>query len=85
MLNDLDLRCFFICEEREQLYRTIDQRCDDMLQAGLFGEVAELLLKDQLTTDSMGAKAIGYRQTIEYLLRNPAKNGDAQAFNDFLM
>jgi hypothetical protein len=43
------------------------------------------LLKDQLTTDSMGAKAIGYRQTIEYLLRNPAKNGDAQAFNDFLM
>lgn len=67
-LEGLDLRCFFLSETREQLYRTIDARCEDMLRGGLVQEVASLLLQERLTPAAVPARAIGYRQTIEYLL-----------------
>ena len=66
-LADLDLRCFFLSESREQLYHTIDSRCQDMLRAGLVREVRDLLLEEQLTPAAVPARASGYRQTIEYL------------------
>jgi tRNA dimethylallyltransferase len=85
LLGDLDLRCFFLCEEREILYRTIDQRCDDMLNAGLLKEVKNLLLDNKIDSECMGARAIGYKQSIQYFLRQPYEKGDAEAFRNFLM
>ena len=101
----LDIRCFFLTESREDLYRTIDQRCIDMCHNSLLEEVTNMILNNQLTlqnstnignniygdsnmdnnndvtviTDSfinnyaaenysMVARAIGYRQAIDYLL-----------------
>jgi hypothetical protein len=39
-----------------------------MLRGGLVQEVASLLLQERLTPAAVPARAIGYRQTIEYLL-----------------
>lgn len=69
VLPDLDARCFFLSESRESLYRYIDSRCQDMLRGGLIEEVANLLLTERLTPAAKPARAIGYRQTIEYFLR----------------
>ena len=68
LLSELDVRCFFLSESREQLYRCIDSRCQEMLKTGLVNEVANLLLEERLTPAAVPARAIGYRQTIEYLL-----------------
>jgi len=68
LLSELDVRCFFLSESREQLYRCIDSRCQEMLKTGLVKEVANLLLEERLTPNAVPARAIGYRQTIEYLL-----------------
>jgi tRNA dimethylallyltransferase len=78
ILQDIEVRCFFLAEEREELYHIIDSRCDEMLlqdtaitvrrgdaieiRKGLFGEVAQLLLNESLRPDTPVAKAIGYRQ-----------------------
>jgi len=31
LLEDIDIRCFFLAEERQELYHIIDSRCDEML------------------------------------------------------
>ena len=64
-LGDCDLRCFFVSEDREALYHTIDARCLDMLGAGLLEEVTQLLANGRLPADFVGSKSIGYRQTIK--------------------
>ena len=64
-LGDCDLRCFFVSEDREALYHTIDARCLDMLGAGLFEEVANLLADGRLPPNFVGSKSIGYRQAIK--------------------
>mmetsp|Transcript_1091 Transcript_1091/g.3391 ORF Transcript_1091/g.3391 Transcript_1091/m.3391 type:complete len:430 (+) Transcript_1091:59-1348(+) len=64
-----DFRCFFIAAPREALARRVDQRCEEMLATkGLIDEVKTLLELDKLRSESSAGRAIGYRQTIEYLL-----------------
>ena len=69
-LTGLDVRCFFLTESRHDLYRTIDERCIQLLQAGLLEEVTDLLLTEKLPPGCMVARSIGYRQTIDYLCRD---------------
>ena len=83
-MTDLDLRCFFLSEEREQLYRTIDSRCVDMVRGGLLQEVAGLMSSKRLSPNDIGAKAIGYRQAIDYLCRSNWKPLDFKAFDAFI-
>jgi tRNA dimethylallyltransferase len=83
-LHDLNVKCFFLAEEREVLYRKIDDRCVDMLRIGFFQEVKRLLLEDEMSPDSMGALAIGYRQTLEYFCRSDYKRNDMDAFVEYL-
>lgn len=83
-LNEFDLRCFFLTEEREQLYRTIDERCVDMIERGLFEEVTELFINGHLNSSNMVSKSIGYRQTLNYLL-SEKKGGDLKALENFIM
>lgn len=83
----LDLRCFFLTELREELYRTIDLRCEKMLRMGLGKEVRDLVVSKTLLPNYPISKAIGYRQVLEYLGNKdlPPKNfaAFAQFFSDF--
>ncbi len=65
---DLDLRCFFLSEDRELLYHNIDSRCEAMLHNGLIEEVGSLLQKGHFNPEGKVWRAIGYRQSIAFLL-----------------
>lgn len=82
--SDYDLRCFFLVEDRVELYDIIDERCEQMLRAGLIEETANLILTNYfLPVDSPMIKSIGYRQAIKYLVSTPPPL-DYAAFLDFL-
>lgn len=83
-LSAYDVRGFFVTEDREQLYHTIDERCVDMLTNGLFEEVTSLLQRGLLPPDFIGTKSIGYRQTIRYLVKQPRTLGDMEALEDYI-
>ncbi|RYH29679.1 hypothetical protein EON65_07725 [archaeon] len=70
-LSAYDVYCFFLIEDREVLYPTIDTRCMHMIHYGLLSEVGELLLSKRLLPNHMGARAIGYRQCIELFCSYP--------------
>eukprot|EP00605_Chrysophyceae_sp_TOSAG23-4_P002924 GSChrysophyteH1.ASY1.ANO1.3219.1 assembled CDS len=86
-LPGLDVRCYFLSEDREQLYRTIDSRCHAMIDGGLIQETASLLENGILTPETPSSKAIGYRQTIELLRQiSSHEHGDdgRRAFDTYL-
>eukprot|EP00633_Aureoumbra_lagunensis_P004629 CAMPEP_0197309114 /NCGR_PEP_ID=MMETSP0891-20130614/7676_1 /TAXON_ID=44058 ORGANISM="Aureoumbra lagunensis, Strain CCMP1510" /NCGR_SAMPLE_ID=MMETSP0891 /ASSEMBLY_ACC=CAM_ASM_000534 /LENGTH=424 /DNA_ID=CAMNT_0042794001 /DNA_START=225 /DNA_END=1499 /DNA_ORIENTATION=+ len=67
-VTNYDTRCFFLApHDRISLFRKIDSRCEDMLERGLVTEVAHLFVDGQLPPNSSAAKAIGYRQTLDFL------------------
>ena len=82
--SSLDLRCFFLCAPREPLCRRIDARCEAMVRGGLLDECTDLLLSRRLLPSSPAGRAIGYRQTLAYLLRSPYAPADAPAFRAFV-
>lgn len=83
--KSLDVRCFFVVDpRRERLYREIDRRCEGMLRAGLLEEVTGLLLSGKLPADGVASKAIGYRQTVNYLCREDWKPEDHKSLLLFL-
>lgn len=84
LLEGLDVRCFFLTESREDLCRTIDERCEQMLWNGLVQEVAGLLREGKLLPEHTVSKAIGYRQTIDYLAQRGLEDRDARAFNAYI-
>ena len=65
-LSLYDFRAWFLYMPREQLYRRLDDRCEEMIDAGLIDEVIELDRKG-IRKNSTASRAIGYRQTLEYL------------------
>ncbi|MGE3954023.1 MAG: tRNA (adenosine(37)-N6)-dimethylallyltransferase MiaA [Parachlamydiales bacterium] len=68
-----DFRCWFLCRQRDLLYQRVEERCEEMVQAGLLEEVERLLSKG-LRENRSASQSIGYRQAIEYLdsRRTPA-------------
>jgi len=54
-----------------------------MLHAGLLREVAALVLDRRLAPNTVAAKAIGYRQTLEYLALSRAQR-NSRAFREYL-
>uniref|UniRef100_A0A7N0U5G0 tRNA dimethylallyltransferase n=1 Tax=Kalanchoe fedtschenkoi TaxID=63787 RepID=A0A7N0U5G0_KALFE len=88
---DYDFICFFLTNQRVDLYRSIDLRCEDMLLGkpgcdGILGE-AKWLLDVGLSPNSNSAtRAIGYRQAMEYLERCRERQGQSSAgeFHAFL-
>ncbi|KAL9180217.1 hypothetical protein ACHAXT_008187 [Thalassiosira profunda] len=80
-----DVRCFFLCpDERMTHFHTVDQRCEQMLLRGLLRETAVLYAGGGLPEESQVTRAIGYRQTLEYLKRNDARRNDAATFMQFV-
>ncbi len=62
----LDFRCWFVYYPKETLYNRIEERCDQMISAGLLEEV--IRLKEMgLEKNASAANSIGYRQCLKYL------------------
>lgn len=55
-----------LTRSREELYRRIEQRVDDMLEAGFVGEVEELLTQGY-SPELKPLRTLGYRHIIKYL------------------
>lgn len=55
-----------LTRDREELYRRIDERVDQLMEAGLVGEIESLLSKG-LTENSISMKGIGYKEIISCL------------------
>lgn len=64
--QNYDFRCWFIHRPKDKLYERIDQRCEQMLEAGFLEEVRKL---DQagIRQNTSASQAIGYRQALDFL------------------
>jgi tRNA dimethylallyltransferase len=60
-----DFRAFVLTSDRLPLYRHIDARCEQIVENGLFEEVAYLLSQKLLNPSVIPWSAIGYKQSIE--------------------
>ncbi|KAG6548363.1 hypothetical protein Mapa_010142 [Marchantia paleacea] len=85
---DYDFQCYFMYTQRMDLYRRIDQRCEEMLTDtdGLLREASWLLDLGILPNSSSPSRAIGYRQTMEYLTKCRMSGGvtSVSQFLDYL-
>ena len=80
-----DVRCFFLCPNDRMIhFKTVDQRCEDMLLRGLLRETASLYVNGGLPEDSQVTRAIGYRQALDYLKREGATSKDHMTFLSFV-
>lgn len=64
------IRCLILYptfEDRELLYRRIDERVDEMFRRGLVEEVRSLWEKGLLPPESTAAQAIGYKEVLGHL------------------
>ncbi|KAL6873976.1 hypothetical protein ACP4OV_014058 [Aristida adscensionis] len=85
---DYDFLCIFLASPRIELYRSIDLRSEEMLAdtGGLLSEASWLLDIGLRPNINSATRAIGYRQTMEYLLQCRQNGGEsnAQEFFEFL-
>ena len=84
--SDFDVRCAFLAPaDRTALYHAIDERCDVMLARGLLEETANLRATGRLPSSSTAARAIGYRQALDYLEARVSGEADAslESYVDF--
>ena len=69
--KDIKINVIFIdIKDRNLLRENIAKRTEEMLQKGLVKEVQQLITIYSLTEDSQSMKAIGYKETIDYLNHN---------------
>ena len=57
-------------DDRATMHRRIEQRLNDMLQRGLLGEVATLMLRGDIDASNTSMRAIAYRQIWQHLIGN---------------
>ncbi|PRQ19450.1 putative tRNA dimethylallyltransferase [Rosa chinensis] len=83
-----DFICFFLSNQRVDLYRSIDWRCEDMVSGtdGILSEARWLLDAGLLPNSNSATRAIGYRQAMEYLLlcREQGGSSSPREFYNFL-
>jgi len=72
-LSLYDCRAWFLHMPRKELYVRLDNRCEEMLDAGLLEEVVSLD-RQGIRENPTARRAIGYRQTLEFL--DTAQNED---------
>jgi len=77
-----DFRCWFIHRPREVLYKRIEKRCDEMLEAGFLREV-ERLLQEGILENHSASQAIGYRQAIDFLKTERTMDDYQQFLEEF--
>lgn len=64
--QEYDFRCWFTYYPKPVLYPRIEKRCDEMIQEGLLDEVMRLI-DEGIYDNPSAARAIGYRQALQYL------------------
>ena len=80
--KDIKINVIFIdIKDRNLLRESISKRTEEMLRRGLVKEVQQLIAKYNLTEDSQSMKAIGYKETIDYLNHNIDLNGLADTIS----
>ena len=80
--KDIKINVIFIdIKDRNLLRESIAKRTEEMLRRGLVKEVQQLITKYNLTEDSQSMKAIGYKETIDYLNHNIDLNGLADTIS----
>ena len=80
-----DVRCFFLCPDDRMAHTAIvDSRCEDMIAGGLLKETSDLYLSGQLPEQGQQSRAIGYRQTLDYLNRENFTPKDGKQFDSYL-
>jgi tRNA dimethylallyltransferase len=80
-----DVRCFFLCpDDRMAHTAVVDSRCEQMLSKGLLKETTDLYLSGQLPEQGQQARAIGYRQTLDYLKRDNFSSNNSKDFGAYL-
>jgi tRNA dimethylallyltransferase len=67
--HQYQFHCWFIDCDRHLLYPRLDERCQQMLTSGLIDEVIRLK-SEGLCSNPSAARAIGYRQTLDFLTTN---------------
>lgn len=78
-----DTRCFFLCpNDRMKHTEVVDERCERMIQLGLIKETSNLCLAGRMP--DMASRAIGYRQTMEYLEDDGVVPSEEDRFMQFL-
>lgn len=82
--SNYNFRCWFLYRPKENLYPRIDERCQQMLEAGLIDEVKNLL-KQGLESNLSASQAIGYRQVMEYLKTPQTPDDYAKFVSKFKM
>ena len=66
--NNITVNIIFIdIKDRELLRTAISDRTREMIKSGLVKEVEQLITNFNLTQDNQSMKAIGYKETIDYL------------------
>ncbi|MCB1136915.1 MAG: tRNA (adenosine(37)-N6)-dimethylallyltransferase MiaA, partial [Chlamydiia bacterium] len=64
--TDFSFSCWFLYRPKDVLYSRIEDRCEEMIDAGLLEEVARLD-RMGLRENRSACQAIGYRQCLDYL------------------
>ena len=80
--EEYDFYCWFLYRSRENLYRRIEERCDEMLKKGLIEEVKGLI-GDGLCDNKSASQAIGYRHCLEYLKKEQSAEDYAEMVRKF--
>lgn len=84
--EDVSFSCFVLYKPREELYRSIDARCEAMLKGGLLSEALWLLRGGIRPGKCPASRAIGYRQAMQFLEWAQEQGGctgsDVDAFLD---
>ncbi|HEU64861.1 MAG: tRNA dimethylallyltransferase [Candidatus Anoxychlamydiales bacterium] len=62
-------RLWFLYYPKEDIYKLVDKRCDQMIENGFIDEVEKLAEKG-LESNYSASQAIGYRQCLKYLNSN---------------
>ena len=65
-ISPYDFKYFVLNDEREMLYKRIDERVDKMIVDGLVDEVKELH-EEGYTRDMVSMQGLGYKEILEYL------------------
>ncbi|KAI8466279.1 MAG: IPP transferase-domain-containing protein [Monoraphidium minutum] len=76
---DYDFRCFFLHRPRKQLYDKIAYRVEEMVAGGLLREARELMELGVSAGSCNAARAIGYRQALEFMEEARRQGGAAAA------
>ena len=78
-----DVRSFFLCpDDRMKHTKIVDLRCEQMIVRGLLEETTNLKINNEMP--DMVSRAIGYRQSIEYLERENPTGNDVDSFLDYV-